>query len=532
MFRRGFVKATIAKVLLDRANKISAKAYDEADPVAYVDRQIDKTREQISLASNEEDGKPYVTQDNIRLALLLLGVSVRYNQFADQTLIEGLDDFGPLLDDAALTRLRLTMDMRFGLFPGKMLFQEVVLDTARRNGFHPVREYLDGLRWDGVPRIDNWLSTYSGAESNEYTQAVSALMLVAAVRRIRSPGCKFDEIPVLEAEQGTGKSTSLRDLAINDGWFTDSFPLHISGKEAIENLRGKWIVEAAELSGMHRSDIEHVKALLSRQSDRGRLSYDRITSEVPRQCIFVGTTNSSEYLKDTTGNRRFWPASIKQFDREMLQRDRDQLWAEAAAREAQGVSIRLDPKLYPRAGEEQARRTTNDPYYEALQGVLGDMDGKISSLDVWEILDVKPGHRNQEQNRRMGDAMRLLGWDRANSAGTISAHGKNVMGWVRGDQPYRLVKVQRDLGGLSVVHEEEEDEHGNENTKKILLMSILEEKHKGNRTFVHLSRGGKSEWVSKTAIKIGSSQGNGKVEITMSTQMAKHWEGVPDQEPF
>src|SRR5262249_49921306 len=156
----------------------------------------------------------------------------------------------------------------------KDLLRTVVSDVARLNGFHPVRDYLDGLRWDGVKRIDRWLVDYGGAEDTEYSHAVSALMLVAAVRRVRRPGCKFDEIGVSESEaQGTDKPPRSAPLAVGDDGSSDAPPLNISGKQVVESLRGRWIVEAAELSGMRRTDVEHLKAFLSRQIDRARMAY-------------------------------------------------------------------------------------------------------------------------------------------------------------------------------------------------------------------------------------------------------------------
>src|SRR5262249_47016077 len=212
--------------------------------------------------------------------------------------------------------------------------------------FHPVRDYLDGLQWDGVPRIDRWLITYAGAEDSKYTRAVSALFLIAGVRRVRQPCCKFDEMMILEQPtQGTEKSSALAVLAVREEWFTDDLPLNVEGKRVIEALRGKWIVEAAELSGMKKADIAHLNALLSRRRDTARMAYGRLPLEMPRQCIIAGTTNKSEYLRDTTGNRRYWPVLIVQFDLAALRRDLDQLWAEAAVREAKGESIRLAREL-------------------------------------------------------------------------------------------------------------------------------------------------------------------------------------------
>jgi predicted P-loop ATPase len=170
----------------------------------------------------------------------------------------------------------------------------------------------------------------------------------------------------------------------------------------------------------------------------------------------VGTTNASEYLKDLTGNRRFWPVLCKRFDVKALKRDRDQLWAEAAEREATGGSIRLPRELWPIAAREQAKRLTEDPYLPALQHELGDIErGKISSKALWEILDLKVGHLHQDQSRRVSDAMKRLGWRRPNSAMTIKVDGKDVVGWVKGEKPWPEIVVQRCSDGtISIVQED------------------------------------------------------------------------------
>jgi len=185
-----------------------------------------------------------------------------------------------------------------------------------------------------VPRLNTWLIDWAKAEDTPYTRAVSAKPLLAAVRRVRRPGTKFDEMLVLEAPQGYNRSSALRILAVNDDWFTDDIPLNADSKVVIERLSGKWIAEASELKGMRRGDVEHLKAMLSRQVDRARLAYDRTPTEYPRQSIFIGTTNSATYLRDMTGDRRYWPVAVERFDLEALKANRDQLWAEAAHREA------------------------------------------------------------------------------------------------------------------------------------------------------------------------------------------------------
>ena len=289
----------------------------------------------------------------------------------------------------------------------------MLTDHARQRAFHPIVDYLDGLRWDGVERIDKWLTTYGGAHDTPYTNAVGALMLVAAVRRVRQPGVKFDEMLVLESEQGKDKSTALKVLAVHEDWFTDDLPLNADGKRVIEAFAGKWIVEAGELKGMKKGGVAHIKGFLSRSRDRGRMSYDRREREVGRQVVIFGTTNDSRYLRDTTGNRRFWPVSVSVFDIDALRRDRDQLWAEAAAREAAGASIRLDKDLWAAAEAEQDARRVEDPYFETLHSALGEeLEGKLRGEDAWRIVGKPRGMRTQDDNDRLGDAMRRLGFER------------------------------------------------------------------------------------------------------------------------
>lgn len=377
-------------------------------------RQIERASKQIALDQLEfvanEKGIPLPTQQNIRLAMHKLGVTVKHDVFRAKSLIDGLQGEGPFLDDSAMVRLRLLIQDRFQFLPAKEYFCDVVADTARQAKFHPVIEYLDGLKWDGEERIERWLSTYGDVEDNEYTRAVGTLFLIAAVRRVRQPGCKFDEMMVLESEQGTNKSTALRILAVNGDWFSDDLPLNADTKVVIERLAGRWIVEAAELKGMRASGVEHLKAFLSRQSDSARLSYARLPVEAPRQCVIVGTTNNSRYLRDGTGNRRFWPIRVSAFDLEALKRDRDQLWAEAAAREAEGSGIGLAPSLWKAAADEQETRRVEDPWAGVFREAFGEMEGKFKVEDAWRMLNVPIERRTTEQYARVGDALGEIGW--------------------------------------------------------------------------------------------------------------------------
>lgn len=413
---------------------------------AYARRQIDRAREAIGGDDVEfdlnEKCQPKANQHNIRLALDKMGVQLTHDQFADRLLVGGLPGHGPALQDEAVAVLYLTIDERFGFRAGKDFFWMVVGDQARRAAFNPVHDYLDGLVWDGTARVDTWLHVYGQAPDTSYTRAVGALVLLAAVRRARAPGCKFDEMLVLVSPQGTDKSSALAALMPVADWFTDDLPLGADTEVVIERMAGRWIVEAAELKGMRDRRTEHLKAFLSRQVDRARMAYGRITREVPRQCVIVGTTNDEQFLTDLTGNRRFWPVKVERFDVKALRRDRDQLWAEAARREADGESIRLNPALYGAATEAQRDHEHVNPFLEVLEDLLRDMEGKFLAADAWAVLGVRVQDRNQNQNDLLGAAMKHLGWTRKmlRFGGTHPAHC-----YAKGGNPYRRVLVQ--LGG-------------------------------------------------------------------------------------
>jgi hypothetical protein len=400
--------------------------------------------------STNKDGVPYPSQRNIRLALKKLGAMVKYNEFAGRYLIEGLDGFD-LLDDRALDRLWLTVDDEYGFRPPKEFFVTVVLDEALRNSFHPVRQYLDGLKWDSVKRIDRWLIDYGSAEETKYVRAVSALMLIAGVRRIRQPGCKFDEMPVLISDQGLDKSSGLKILAVREEWFSDNLALHADDKRIIESLRGHWIVEAAELNRMSKADVGHLKAYLSRSTDRARMSYDRTVTELKRQSITIGTTNEERFLSDQTGNRRYWPIRGVRFDLKKLRRDRDQLWAEAAAREAEGASIRLDRELWAQAGDVQQSHTVDEPWIEVVEKELGHIRGKLLCSDAWLVVGMTAERRTQAHYNRLGTAMRKNGWRRdSRSFGKLGKKHCYLPDDVEKGEELKRILVSYDRGEVDV----------------------------------------------------------------------------------
>jgi len=362
----------------------------------------------------DKKGNPYDNQWNIEVAIRKLGVFLRYDEFSGDEAIDNLAGYGPRFDDPATVNLRLKIDSTFHFLPGRELFRDVTSNIARRHRFHPVRDYLDSLAWDQEPRIERWLIDYAGAPDTPYVRAVSRIVLVAACRRIRKPGAKYDEMLILESPQGADKSSALRALAFNEDWFTDDLPLSSDTRRFMESTAGKWIVEAGELKGMRQSDVAALKACLSRQRDEARMAYGHKNVRVPRQFVIIGSTNEFEsYLRDATGNRRFWPVRIQRFNLEKLRADRDQLWAEAAEAEALGESIRLDPQLYEAASAEQeARLVGDDPLADLLHRALGNRTGKLRVADAFLICGIEPGKANQDQIHRFGRAIRELGWER------------------------------------------------------------------------------------------------------------------------
>jgi predicted P-loop ATPase len=325
-----------------------------------------------------ESGKPLVWPDvgksgkpdpnsiaNVEAFLRWAGVVVVFDEFERRTLVQGIPDMREW-DDAAVRTVRMAAN-EFGLKMTAEFTNEAVLSISGDYRLHPVREYLDRCQkaWDGTPRVDGWLIEYAQAEDTKLVRAICAVFLVAAVRRVRKPGCKFDTLLVLEGEQGSGKSSLGKALAGHEDWFGDSLPLGADPKVTIELTAGKWIVEHAELTGISKHEVENVKAFLSRHIDEAREAYGRHKTRVPRQFILIGTTNDDRYLIDGTGNRRFLPVRCMggagSIDFKRLEADREQLWGEAATREAAGESIMLPEALWGAAAEAQESRRFNSP---------------------------------------------------------------------------------------------------------------------------------------------------------------------------
>jgi hypothetical protein len=367
---------------------------------------------------------------NITLALDRLGVALTFDAFARKPFIS-YHGRGELLEEDNATDLWLDVDQKELFRPTKDLFIDVLKARARQASFHPILDYLASLEWDGTPRLDTWLTSAGSAANTTYTRSVASLVLIAAVRRVRVPGVKFDEMLILESPtQGLLKSTAIRTLCHDPKWYGDDLPLGSDAKSVIERTSGKWLIEASDLSGMRASEHEKLKSMLSRQVDGPvRLAYARLATEVPRQFILIGTTNSSSYLSDTTGNRRFWPVLVKEMDVAWLRANRDQLWAEAAHREHLGEPIRLDTTLWAAASLQQQERVFNHPWLEALntEYAMAADGARVSPDEIWNFLGVPMDRRTMGGNRTIAASMQTLGFRRI----TMRVDGKSVSGWGR-----------------------------------------------------------------------------------------------------
>jgi len=290
------------------------------------------------------------------------------------------------------------------------LASDAAQTVARERSYHPIRDYLNGLTWDGAARVSTWLSAYLGADKNPYHNEIGKRWLVSGIARIYKPAIKADCMLILEGQQGSGKSTALKVLG--GEWFTDEIG-ELGSKDAAMSIAGRWIIEFGELEEFKGASLEKLKAFLSRTIDRFRPPYGRSVVDSPRQCIFAGTTNPEEYLHDSTGNRRFWPVKCGSIDVASLMQDRDQLWAEAKAMYLRGEPWWLETKsLQALATAAQNDRFVVDPWEEQAEIFLQNKRVITVAYLLKRLWKIDLNLATRKDTVRVAAILRRLGWER------------------------------------------------------------------------------------------------------------------------
>lgn len=476
--------------LAEKESLQEALAYASSLP-AVRDWQIQKRREeaQVEFATaeteetEEDDWESRLLQYSPKTGALLPSLrnaviimthdhamrNLVFNQLADGIEIVGELPWkhpGKFWRDADDAQLDVYIDLQYGHLPSIVIGTAVTKVTDDRS-YHPVKDMLEALPpWDGVKRLDTLYIDYLGATDTPYVRAVTRKPLVAAIRRVKNPGIKFDYMPVLQGAQGIGKSTVIAKLG--GEFFSDSLSLSdMNDKTAAEKLQGYWILEIGELAGMKKADIDKVKAFVSRQDDKYRASYGRRVTPHPRQCVFFATTNSERgFLRDITGNRRFWVvqvpgnSSLKPWD--MSDETIRQIWAEALVYEEAGEKLYLDPELEAEAYAHQREAMEQDDregmvreYLETLlpenwdhmdigsrRSFLSEGDdlvpGKyaqhpgtvrrqtVSNMEIWCECFNKPHEMLDSKNSFVISTImeRIEGWQRSTDRPRLSLYGQ------------------------------------------------------------------------------------------------------------
>lgn len=317
-------------------------------------------------------------------------------------------DERPLTDDD-LTGLHLWLDETYTLRVGEGILMRAARYVARRSQYHPIARWLAGLVWDGVPRIDTFLSRYLRAEDNELNRALGRAFLISVVARAVKPGAKVDTVLILVGPQGSGKSQACAALVPDPAWHSDT-GIDIGRKDAFVNLSGKWIYEVAEMESLGRVTNEAAKQFVTSCVDRYRAPYERRAEDHPRTVVFVATTNLDEFLRDPSGARRYWPVRVGIADLAGIVEDRDQFFAEAHARYVQGVPWILPPEYRALLVAAQREYQVAEPWAVALAPWVKKQEGRFTVEDAMrDGLEIAPKQWTIRGRQQAGQALAQLG---------------------------------------------------------------------------------------------------------------------------
>lgn len=379
------------------------------------------------LERSRDGGAPKNSVKNI--VLILKNASkkpiFRHNEFSSNDEYGDRAPWGGVrgveVRDIDFLKIKEYIYSHFRFEPAVTMVDEAIKIIATKNTYHPVREYLEALPvWDGKPRAETWLKRLLNAKApEEYLKAISKKILVAMIARVYEPGCKFDTVPVLVGVQGALKSTSIRALA--DPWFSDAH-MNIGDKDGVLAMRSVWVLELGEMSSLSRAEVNQVKEFISRATDKIREPYGRKMQSYPRQCIFIGSTNNDEFLKDDTGNRRFWPVSVGKCNVAGIKAEREQLFAEALSLYTIGEPLWLEnPDAIEGAESEQNMRMEYDSLLDKARDFFEKEHDNFDSrrFTLAQAFDSFGPFASLKDDRvsqvRAGKTLRMLGFEKRQS---------------------------------------------------------------------------------------------------------------------
>lgn len=412
------------------ANGVPPSSPDQARPTIG--------RAWLEACKLNRDGEPVANLDNTLLALQqapelrdLIGFDMMECAVMARGPVPGITDpvkalprYPQPLTDVYASAIQVLIQ-RAGLprITQDQMHQAIDL-RAHECRYHPVRDYLTGLEWDGKGRLQKWLSHYLGAEQSPYVSNIGTMFMIALVARVFDPGCKADYMLILEGDQGIGKSTAC--AIIGGAWFSDSLPDLTAGKDVPQHLRGKWLIEIGEMQALSKAGNAMLKSFLTRQTERYRPTFGRRETVEPRQCVFIGTQNLKTYLHDETGARRYWPVWVESIDHEALRHDRDQLFAEAVHRYHEGERWWPDSNFEAEhIRPQQEARFEGDAWEDVIREHL-DRVGKSNPhaarrstlAQVAEgALGLPKDRLGTAEQRRIATCLTRLGWERRRGTG-------------------------------------------------------------------------------------------------------------------